>query len=148
MPLAAAGAGLIIAADLAAGGGAGYETRDAVVFLAAFPALPVMGLLLATRQRSNPIGWLFLVAAVAMAASAFSHGYGDYGIYARPGRLPATAAVVWLGWLGWVGFGLLARLLWPSPWSEWRHRWWFAFVGATPPRAVRSDGWGGAPGSW
>lgn len=102
-----AGAALIVAADLA-DRSVGYETWDVVAFLAVFPLLPLMGHLLCRRVPGNPIGWLFLGAALAIAASAVAHGYGDFALYAHPGSLPAAEFVVWTGWVGWLGFGALA----------------------------------------
>ena len=122
---ALAGTVLIVVAD-AAVGWTGFETADVVVFLLTFPALPVMGALLATRRPANPIGWLFLAAALGLAFSAFAHGYGDYAIDARPGALPGAALVTSLGWTGWVAFALLAMfvpLLFPTgrlPSARWR----------------------------
>jgi signal transduction histidine kinase len=122
---ALAGTALIVVAD-AAVGWTGFETADVVVFLLTFPALPVMGALLATRRPANPIGWLFLAAALGLAISAFAHGYGDYAIDARPGALPGAGLVTSWGWTGWVAFGLLAvfvPLLFPTghlPSARWR----------------------------
>ncbi|HKY75328.1 MAG TPA: sensor histidine kinase, partial [Acidimicrobiia bacterium] len=122
---AMAGAGLIVMAD-AALGWTGFESADVVVFLLTFPALPVVGAFLATRRPANPIGWLFLTAALGLALSAFAHGYGDYAIDARPGALPGADLVTSLGWTGWVAFALLAvyvPLLFPTgrlPSGRWR----------------------------
>ena len=122
---ALAGSLLIVLAD-ADVGWTGFETADVVVFLLTFPALPVMGALLATRRPANPIGWLFLAAALGLAFSAFAHGYGDYAIDARSGALPGAGLVTSLGWTGWVAFGLLAvfvPLLFPTgklPSARWR----------------------------
>ena len=120
-----AGTTLIVVAD-AAVGWTGFETADVVVFLLTFPPLPLMGALLATRRPANPIGWLFLAAALGLAISAFAHGYGDYAIDARPGALPGAAMVTSLGWTGWVAFALPAvfvPLLFPTgrlPSARWR----------------------------
>ncbi|MGH9042420.1 MAG: sensor histidine kinase [Acidimicrobiia bacterium] len=122
---AVAGTALIVVAD-AAVDWTGFETADVVVFLLTFPALPVMGALLATRRPANPIGWLFLAAALGLAISAFAHGYGDYAIDARPDALPGAGLVTSWGWTGWVAFGLLAvfvPLLFPTgrlPSARWR----------------------------
>lgn len=122
---ALAGAALIVVAD-AAVGWTGFESADVAVFLLTFPALPVVGAVLATRRPANPIGWLFLVSALGLALSAFAHGYGDYGIDARPGALPGAAAVASWSWTGWVAFALLGvfvPLLFPTgrlPSKRWR----------------------------
>ena len=122
---AVGGAALIVAADSAMGW-TGYETADVIVFLLTFPVLPVTGALLATRRPGNPIGWLFLASSLALAVSAFAHGYGDYAIDARPGSLPGAALITWWSWTGWVAFALLAvfvPLLFPNgrlPSARWR----------------------------
>ncbi len=129
---AGSGAVLIVAADRAVGW-TGFETADVIVFLLTFPVLPAMGALLATRRPGNPIGWLFLAAALGLAISAFAHGYGDFAIDARPGAFPGARFVTWWGWTGWVAFALLAvyvPLLFPDgrlPSRRWR---WVAVVGA------------------
>jgi hypothetical protein len=39
-------------------------------------AVPVVGLVLASRRPANPVGWIFLVAGLALGLSAFSDQYG------------------------------------------------------------------------
>lgn len=114
--LGAGAVALIVAADLAVGG-AGYHTWGVVAFASTFPVLPLMGWVLAVKRPGNPLGWLFLGSALAMAAAGFAHGYGEYGVEARPGSLPAPEVVLALGGLGWLGFAVPAvfvPLLYPD----------------------------------
>src|SRR5688500_4056300 len=46
------------------------------------------GSLIATRQRGNPIGWLFLVASVSAGLAALSGTYADY--YVAEGQGPPS----------------------------------------------------------
>lgn len=66
--------------------------------------LPVVGALIASRERQNAIGWIFCGAGLALAFSGFSEAYGHYALVARPGSLPAGAAVAWMGSLAGILF--------------------------------------------
>jgi hypothetical protein len=87
----------------------------------------VVGALIVIRQPKNSIGWLFCVAAMVWALSAFSLGYADYALIMRPGALPAAD---WLGTIGnstqSLGFFLIFTyllLLFPTgqlPSPRWR----------------------------
>jgi hypothetical protein len=61
-------------------------------------AYPVAGAVLASRRRSNPIGWFLLGVGVVTAARALA---GEYALYALGGQShPETA--VWAAWfIGW-----------------------------------------------
>jgi hypothetical protein len=97
-------------------------------------AFPVAGVVIATRQPANPIGWILLAIGAGWGALAGATGYADYGIRLHPGSLPAAdiAAVltvsVWAPPVGLTGTFLL--LLFPDgrlPGARWR---WIAYVGA------------------
>ena len=47
-----------------------------------------VGLVLATRRGSNPIGWLLLVNGLVLAAMGTADGYADDAVLAHPGALP------------------------------------------------------------
>lgn len=108
--VAAAGIGLSVAARVVSDRLAD-ETAATVVFALGFPATPVLGCVLARRRPYNPVGWILLGAALAIAVSTMANGYGEYGAVARPRSLPATPAVTWLAWVGFLGFALPASLL-------------------------------------
>ncbi len=95
---------------------------------------PVAGVVIATRQPANPIGWLLLAIGVGWGLLAGATGYADYGLRLHPGSLPAAdiaaalTVVVWAPPVGLTGTFLL--LLFPDgrlPGRRWR---WVAFVGA------------------
>jgi hypothetical protein len=51
-------------------------------------AVPVVGLVLASRRPANRVGWLLLVAGLALGLGGFSAAYGA----ACPGRRPRLVA--------------------------------------------------------
>jgi hypothetical protein len=55
----------------------------------------VVGLLVARRQPTNPIGWIFLASAVALAVMGAAYGYADLALYGGKD----WAAGDWAGWL-------------------------------------------------
>ena len=107
-------------------------------------AFPVAGVVIATRQPANPIGWILLAIGAGWGALAGATGYADYGIRLHPGSLPAAdiAAVltvsVWAPPVGLTGTFLL--LLFPDgrhPGARWR---WIAYVGAAATAACTAAG--------
>jgi signal transduction histidine kinase len=79
--------------------------------------LPV-GVIVATRQPANPIGWLFLGCSVLGALHGASGEYALHGLLAAPG-LPGLTWVAWLS--NWIitlvfptGAFLFIMLLFPS----------------------------------
>ena len=61
-------------------------------------AYPVVGAVLASRRRSNPIGWLLLGLGAVAAARALA---GEYALHALTGPAHPPAAV-WAAWfVGW-----------------------------------------------
>ena len=100
----------------------------------------VVGVLIASRRPSNPIGWLFLVFAVVAAIVAFADRYASYALVEHPGSLPAAEWVAWLSsgiWHPAFGFFVFSFLLFPDgrlPSTRWRPVAWVAaanyFMGA------------------
>ncbi|HYH88826.1 MAG TPA: ATP-binding protein [Solirubrobacteraceae bacterium] len=87
-----------------------------------------LGLLVATRRRGNPIGWLLLANSGVLAVVGFAESYARYGLLGHPGSLPGAAwavVVVDRAWplifVGVTAIGWLfpdGRL--PSPrWRPW-----------------------------
>jgi signal transduction histidine kinase len=108
-------------------------------------ALPVVGFILASRRPASRIGWLFLVAGLALALRAFAHHYGLHALVAAPGSLPGGRAAMWVSnWIWLIPLAMLAFafLLFPtgrlrSP--RWRPAAWFvggAFALATAAAVV------------
>ena len=104
-----------------------------LMFLAALLAFAVVGLVVATRQPANAIGWILLQIGLVAVLSGAADGYAAYAIYVRPG-LPGGAVIVSLSqWLWLPSFGMAMTfllLLFPDghlPSPRWR---WFAWVTA------------------
>jgi hypothetical protein len=97
-------------------------------------AVPVVGLVRASRRPANRVGWLFLVAALALGLGGFLSQYGLHALVVDPGSWPAGQALAWLSnWIWVIPLAMLAIvfLLFPdgqlrSP--RWRPAAWF--VGA------------------
>jgi signal transduction histidine kinase len=92
--------------------------------------IPILGIVIASRRRENPIGWLFLAAGAALAISSFARSYALHALVADPGSLPAGRAVAWLGiWIEPISICLLPWLflLFPTgrlPSARWRPLAW------------------------
>lgn len=94
----------------------------------------IVGALVTTRRRSNPVGWLFLVTGVLLGFSVFGEGYAAES-FVR-GGLPLADAVAWAQnwmWVLFFGLGVIYPLLLfpdgslPSP--RWR---WLAWMAPIP----------------
>ena len=93
-----------------------------------------VGLVVASRRRDNPIGWLLLVNGFVLALNGLAANYAAYGLLERPGSLPGAAWAVLFDQSGWptvfAAFTAIAfvfpdgRL--PSP--RWRSTAWTAIV--------------------
>lgn len=119
-----------------------YETRDVPVGevygargASGIIAIPfaTMGALLAARRGRNPIGWLFLAAALCMGFVVFGEEYATYSFARRGSSLPLTDPIAWLQnwmWVPLVAFGLVYPfLLFPHgklPSKRWRWLAWLA----------------------
>jgi signal transduction histidine kinase len=124
----------------------GYLNHDLNVVTSQFgPDLVVplgltpVGLVIATRQRHNPIGWLLLAGSLVGALHASSGEYAYRGLSVTP-ELPAT---VWVAWLSnWVidlvfpaGILLFIVLLFPTGKlvsRRWRLLVWVALAFDAP----------------
>jgi hypothetical protein len=76
---------------------AGRESELLVEIVAEVAAalFAVVGLLVARRQPGNPIGWIFLVSAAALAVMGAAYGYADLALYGGKDWAGGT----WAGWL-------------------------------------------------
>ena len=104
-------------------------------------AFPTVGVLIATRQPANAIGWLFLVTGVSAALEDVLLGYATYALLAEPGSLPAGAAMGVLADVLWVptlvcGITFLFLLFpdgrLPARGWRWLVRFTIALAAATP----------------
>ena len=70
-----------------------------------FPFAVVMstgvGLVVTTRRRDNPIGWLLLANGFVLAFNGLAANYAAYGLLERPGSLPGAAWAVLFDQSGW-----------------------------------------------
>ena len=88
-------------------------------------AVPVTGFVLASRRPANRIGWLFLVAGVALGLSGFSNQYALHALVADQGSLPAGRVFAWLSnWLWVIPVAMLAFLFLLFPTGHVRSRRW------------------------
>ena len=94
-------------------------------------AVPVTGFVLASRRPENRIGWLFLVAGLALGLTGFSDQYALHALVADRGSLPAGEVFAWLSNWAWViQTAMLAFwcLLFPTGQlrsRRWRRAAWF-----------------------
>ncbi len=112
-----------------------------VSLLIALLAFPLVGLLVATRRRTSPIGWLLLVIGLGWAVIVGTGGYADYGLKHHAGSLPRADVAAGIGQAAWaVPVGLMGTfllLLFPTghlPSRRWRAVGYaaaFAIVGCT-----------------
>ncbi|MDP9440244.1 MAG: hypothetical protein M3P49_16130 [Actinomycetota bacterium] len=69
--------------------------QDAVVVL-----YGALGVLIASRQGRNFVGWIFCFVAVSLGILSFATGYADYALYARDDPLPGAVLAAWVAsWL-------------------------------------------------
>ena len=88
-------------------------------------AVPVTGFVLASRRPQNRIGWLFLVAGLALGLDGFSSPYALHALVAAPGSLPAGRVFAWLSNWGWmIAVAMLGFLFLLFPTGQLRSRGW------------------------
>jgi hypothetical protein len=88
-------------------------------------AVPVTGFVLASRRPENRIGWLFLVAGLALGLSGFSNPYALHALVADRGSLPAGLVFAWLSnWIWIIAVAALAFLFLLFPTGQLRSRRW------------------------
>jgi signal transduction histidine kinase len=80
-------------------------------------AMPIVGALIAARQPSNPIGWLFIAIGATMAIWVLADGAAIYSLLTNPDAFAGGAWMAWLAsWIWAVGWALtgVAFLLFPT----------------------------------
>jgi hypothetical protein len=88
-------------------------------------AVPVVGLVLASRRPENRIGWLFLAAGLALGLSGFSSSYALHALVAERGSLPAGRLFAWLAnWVWVIAVAMLAFLFLLFPTGRLRSQRW------------------------
>ncbi|HEX6150740.1 hypothetical protein [Nocardioides sp.] len=88
-----------------------------------------VGALAAARQPGNAVGWLLLVAALALSVSIVGDTYVI--TMSNPGYVAVAWLTSWLVYVGWAIVAIFLPLCFPtgrllSP--RWRAVWWFALV--------------------
>jgi signal transduction histidine kinase len=66
--------------------------------------VPVLGIVVVNAQPRNTIGWLFIVAGIALGVVTFGQTYALHALAADPGSLPGGQALAWL-----------SNVVWPAP---------------------------------
>ncbi len=88
-------------------------------------AVPVVGFVLASRRPANRVGWLFLVAGLALGLGGFLAAYGLHALVAAPGSFPAGRASAWLSsWIWVIPLAMLAFVFLLFPAGQLRSRRW------------------------
>jgi signal transduction histidine kinase len=129
---------------------AGSLGRSAnVTFPIIFLVFSTVGATVATRQPSNPIGWIFCVSGLSVTLATFSSEYSIYGLFTKPGSLPALDLMLWLDNWAWAPGAQLTTtfllLLFPTgrlPSPRWRFVAWLSVVAV----AVLAAGFAFDPG--
>jgi hypothetical protein len=117
-------------------GGIALRVVEILVTTALVLALSTMGALIAMRRSENRVGWILLVAGVAMGAALSTDGYAEFSLAADPsGRLPGTEWMAWAAqWILVLGLGQVMAflpLVFPNgrlPSHRWRPVGWLAAV--------------------
>jgi len=103
-------------------------------------AVPVAGFILASRRPENRIGWLFLVAGLALGLSGFSNTYALHALVADRGPVLAGRVSGWLSnWAWMIAVAALAFLFLLFPTGRLRSRRWRPaawFVGGVSALAI------------
>jgi hypothetical protein len=110
-----------------------YDQWDlAVLRDLGFLSYLTVGLIIAAKRPSNPLGWLLLLVGLILGLNELLHYYADYTRSYRPGSLPGGLAVAWVStWIWAVIFPILpfVFLLFPDgrlPSPRWRPLAWAA----------------------
>lgn len=95
-------------------------------------AVPILGIVIASKRRDNLIGWLFLAAGLALGLATSSRAYALHAIIADPGSLPGGRPLAWIAnwvWAFPIGLLVFLLLLFPTgrlPSPAWRPVAWLA----------------------
>jgi two-component system NarL family sensor kinase len=110
-----------------------YDQWDlAVLRDVGFLSYLTVGLIIAAKRPSNPLGWLLLLVGLILGLNELLHYYADYTLSYRPGSLPGGLAVAWVStWIWALIFPILPLvfLLFPTgrlPSPRWRPLAWAA----------------------
>ena len=106
-----------------------------ILGLPAILAFSVVGALIASRHRNNPIGWILCGVGLCFALGGLAGEYATYTLITEPGSLPGGEVMAWLGtWIWPPGIILVLTyllLLFPDgrlPSRRWKPVAWLAAV--------------------
>jgi signal transduction histidine kinase len=96
-------------------------------------AVPVLGIVLATRRRDNVIGWLFLVAGASLGLGQFAQIFGMHLLLGDPGSVPGLTLAWISNWIWPIPAGMLSFLFLLFPTGHlltprWRLVAWLAVL--------------------
>jgi len=128
-----AGGVLLFVANRSVENDIGRYTVNLVVAALAFSSV---GVIVAPRQRENPVGWLLLGTGALYAVELFAGNYSVYTLSTVPGSLPGGSVAAWLTSWVWIFGGSLTIFVFlffpdgklPSP--RWRPVAWLVLVNA------------------
>lgn len=108
-----------------------FGSREAASITAlVYLALPVLGMLITTRQPQLQLAWVFIATGTTMALWVFADGYAVYSLLTAPGSSPGGAYAAWLAnWIWIPGWALAGILLLRFPYGHlpsprWRPLGW------------------------
>ncbi len=105
--------------------GAVRWTLDVVLSDVVFLAVPIIGILLATRVPKNGLGWMFLLAGLFGALASFGQVYAQHALLIDPGNWPGGRMALWCATWGWtVPIGLLPLVILLFPTGHLHSRSW------------------------
>ncbi|MBA2313273.1 MAG: hypothetical protein H0V97_10820 [Actinobacteria bacterium] len=114
------------------------EIASESLFLIAMFSFPMVGVLIASRQPRNPIGWILLAIGLVWELGGVIDSYVHYGFVTNPGSVPRPDLVAVLASSSWVpGVGLIGTfviLLFPDgrlPSPRWRPLAWLSVFALT-----------------
>ena len=116
--------------------GTEFVLFDIGVLLLATLGYATVGRLVASRHRSNPIGWLFLMTGLGFSIAGLTDAYAIRGLELAPGSLPLVPLAVWIQ--NWIFVPAMwsipvVLLLFPTgevPSRRWKPIMWMLIAGA------------------
>jgi len=110
------------------------DLLEQIALMVGFASFPVIGALIASRQPSNVIGWIFLQVGLGVGVLRLAEEYAHLGLVRDPGSWPGATFAAWLEmWLwfpGLMAIPTLGFLLFPNGRPPSRRWNWVAWSSA------------------